>query len=178
MTAFMYLRWASLVAFALAVAAWDLSRRIIPNGLVVGGLGAGLVLAALSSWGALVAWLLGAVAFGGPMVVFWLVGAAGGGDGLIGAGDAKAALAFGGLLGFPNAVAGLWWGALAGGVLAVTMVAGGLWRARSGILAATRRVGIQGAINAIVGDPAWCQAVPYGGALAIGALLAAAHVHL
>ncbi len=173
MAALFWVRWGALLGLALAVAGWDLRRRLIPNAVVAAGLGAGLVLAVLAGGPALVAAGLGAAVLGGPMVLLWLAGAAAGGQGLVGAGDAKAALALGALLGMPDALAGLFWGAAAGALLALAAVGRGLWRGRGPILAALRRDGGWGCLCAILADPVWGQGIPYGAALSAGAVVAA-----
>ncbi len=166
------IRWVGLGGLALAVAAWDLRSRIIPNALVAAGLGFGVAVGAAT--GSIGPALLGSAVLGGPMVLLWWIGAAPGGRGLVGAGDAKAALAFGALLGMPSAVAGLWWGALAGGALALGAVLAGLWRTRRALLGALRRHGLAGWLAAVATHPVWAQGVPYGAALAAGSVAAAA----
>jgi Flp pilus assembly protein protease CpaA len=163
-----------LVGLATLVGGWDLRKRVIPNLLVGAGAGAGLILAGADGWTGLRLALSGAVVWGGPMTILWLVGAASRGTGLVGAGDAKAALAFGTVLGMPAAMAGLWWGALAGAVLALVAVAVGLWQARASLVATFKRRGAGACLLAIAAEPVWSRGIPYGLALSVGAILAAA----
>ena len=174
MTWMLVVRWGVLVALATAIAVWDLLRRIIPNSVVIAGLVAGLVLAALTGWQALIGALAGAAAFGGPFTVMWVAGTAASGEGWVGAGDAKAAMALGAVLGMPLALGGLWFGAASGGVLALGWVGRGLWRHRGGLATSWREDGWVGVTRAIASDSVWEAGLPYGSALAAGAILAAA----
>lgn len=169
MAAVLWVRTGSLVACAVAVAACDVRSRRVPNALAVAGLAAGLVLAALSGWVALLGSLAGAGVFGGVLFVCWLCG-------LVGAGDAKAGFAFGALLGIPGAIEGLLWGAVVGVVLAGAFSGMALLRSAGRLRVALREGGISGAAAAVAAHPAWRVGIPYAAALAGGSLWALALV--
>ncbi len=159
-----------LIALVSVAAALDLGTRRIPNALTVGGLLLALGLRALTGTPALVDGLLGAlIAFGLSFPLFLLGG--------MGGGDVKLLTAVGAFLAPERLWVALLAMALVGGALALGVA---IWKRR---LAASfvstfrvvkdlafRAVGMGGTSSAArLSDPD-ALAVPYGVAIAVGAI--------
>lgn len=157
----------AFVALMVAASVWDVTRRRIPNKLILVGLFAGLLVRFLEGWGPLAMGLAGAgLAFVITFPLFVLRG--------LGGGDVKLFAAVGAFTGPLGFVSALLASAIIGGVLAVA-------------LALRRRVLIPVllnmkdlAVNAmtlgkagerITLDSPGALTVPYGAAIALGSLV-------
>lgn len=155
------------VALCLVAAIFDVRRRRIPTFLTVPGLCAGLALAAISGGYDLAAAATAAALLGGLFALFAAVGG-------VGWGDVKLMAAVGALLGWPLpawplVLYALVYTALVGGVLAVvvSLRQRRLGAALRGILTMARRRRVDQEAGSGV-------AIPYGLAIALGALWAVA----
>ncbi len=160
----------ALVTLVALAAAFDLKTRRIPNALTVTGLLLGLALRAFLGWSALGAGLLGALialTLTTPLVLL----------GGLGGGDAKLLAAVGGYLGMSALPTALLATALAGGVMAFGTV---LLRGALVETLAHCRVLVGNLVRNTVAsvpsrplrtlDTPGSIAIPYGVAIAIGAL--------
>ena len=162
------LRLLVMAAFLLAAVVFDVRSRRIPNGLTVGGALAGTALAAFEAGGFPVSALLGALV--ALLVSFPLFAV-----GALGAGDSKLFAMVGTFVGPGALLSVLLYGGVAGGVLALgTALSSGrilplLLSAKELIvyLVTFGRSGTRRTLATAGGDT-----VPYGVAIAVGALVA------
>jgi prepilin peptidase CpaA len=151
----------------LSVAVYtDLKERRIPNKLTVSGLFVGLAFAAVLEGGFPTMGLLGA---GLALILSFPVVALG----ALGAGDAKLLAAVGSFVGPAGVVSVLLYGALAGGVLALAVAfrRGTLWAVIKNSLKLFLHTITLGRYGERFGlDSPGAQTVPYGVAIAAGAL--------
>ena len=147
------IRVATILVVGLAAVVEDLKSRTISNWTTGGALLAGLVIHAWrNGWHGLGHAALGAVLGFVVFLVFFLLGGMGGGD-------IKLMTGFGALLGGLQSLWAAFWTAFAGGIFAMVFLAvRGIWRWARGIK----------------GSPSenWSESIPYGPAIAVGALLA------
>ena len=111
--------WLALTSLLVLAAGWDLQQRRIPNRLLLGMAGAGLVLSALPQGPGLVRALAGGLCAGAAFLPLYLLRQ-------MGAGDLKLMATVGLLVGMPRVAALCLSVAMAGGLLALFW----LWRAR------------------------------------------------
>ena len=162
------MRTVAVLGVGAVAAVSDVRTRTIPNRLTVSALGLGLILAGVSGLEPLLLAAAGAGLAAAVFVPLWALRALGGGD-------VKLLLAMGALLGPRGLAVGLLWTALAGGALAVYAAA------QRGALGATVRDTGALALHAITMgtrgrrrtlETSGALAIPYGVAIAIGAVLA------
>jgi len=156
----------AFVAFVGAAAVWDVTRRKIPNSLVLAGLTGALALRALGGWPPLGAGLAGAgLAFVITFPFFLLRG--------MGGGDVKLFVAVGAFMGPAGFFAALIASAIVGGVLGLVLAI------RRGVLLPVllnvKDLAVNAATLGKVGervtlDTPGALTVPYGAAIALGSL--------
>ncbi|HEY0996082.1 MAG TPA: prepilin peptidase [Gemmatimonadaceae bacterium] len=158
----------------LVIARWDVRARRIPNGLVLALAATGLLAAATVLRREVgLGPALGGMATGFAIwLPLWLLR-------VIGAGDVKLAAAIGAWVGWPGILQATVLGVLAGGVLAVGMLArrGAMGRLATDVALWFGAWRIGGASAAVAARPTPAshrrEVLPYGVALATGALLVA-----
>ena len=162
------IRTTAVLGLAAVAAVSDLRTRTIPNRWTLSALGVGLLLAGVSGLKPLLLAAAGAGLAAAVFVPLWALRA-------LGAGDVKLLMAMGALLGPRGLVVGLLWTALAGGALAVYAAA-----QRGALLAMVKDTGALALHLVTLGtrgrrrtlDTLGTLMVPYGIAIAIGAVLA------
>ena len=162
------LRTGAVVGLAAVAAVSDLRTRTIPNRWTVPALAVGLVLAGVSGGEQLLAAAAGVGLAAAVTIPLWALRSLGGGD-------VKLLWAMGGLLGPRGLIVALVCTALVGGGLAVYSAA------RRGALLVMARDTVQLAVNLVtlgtrgrrrtLGTPE-ALAIPYGVAIAVGAVMA------
>jgi prepilin peptidase CpaA len=158
----------ALILLLLVAVYTDLKERRIPNKLTVSGLVVGLAFAAAMAGGVPTSGLLGA---GLALVLSFPVVALG----ALGAGDAKLLTAVGSFMGPSGVISVLLYGALAGGVLALAFAfrRGTLWAVLKNSFRLFLHTISLGRYGERLGlDTPGAQTVPYGVAIAAGALAA------
>lgn len=106
--------WVTVIVGVVAFFA-DMDTRIIPNGLTLPGIAAGLILAVAS--GRLVSSLLGLLVCGGAFLIIGLLGA-----GKMGGGDIKLAAAIGAILGIKAGATAMFLGIVTGALVGLVLV--------------------------------------------------------
>ena len=157
---------AAFVLFMGTAMLWDVTRRRIPNALVLSGLLAGLLLRLPAGWGPLGGGLAGVgLALALTFPLFALRG--------LGGGDVKLFAAAGAFLGPMGFIAALLASAIIGGLLAVVLAI------RRGVLLAVvldmKDLAVNAATLGRVGerktlDTPGALTIPYGAAIALGSL--------
>ena len=147
---------------AVIAAVFDLRQRRIPNALTVPAMLAGILIhTSRSGWDGLTFSLLGLAIGGGVLLIFLILGG-------MGAGDVKLMAGIGALGGFHLAISVLVLTGVAGGIMAIAKIIIWHWRPS----AAAKDLKPPGSpADSKAGDSPLKETMPYGVAIAIGALV-------
>jgi prepilin peptidase CpaA len=163
MTAGSFGFWVLLVVGIVAViaAVFDLRQRRIPNALTVPAMLAGILIhTSRSGWDGFTFALLGLLVGGGVLLIFHILGG-------MGEGDVKLMAGIGALGGFRFAISVLVLTGVAGGIMAIAKIIIWHWRPSR---AAKDLKPSESPADSKVGDSPLKETMPYGVAIAIGAL--------